>query len=73
MCFRLATLALEEGKQGDTGSNLVKEIEDIKGEHHPNRVQGQLRQDYIVKPKQTPDKLRDRKPETAPQSILINR
>ena len=57
----------EEGpEQGNTRSNLVEETKDAKGEHHPNGVRGELRQDYIVEPKQTPDKLRNWKPETAP-------
>ena len=53
-------------EQGNTRSDFMEEAEDTKSEHHPNRVRGQLRWDYVVEPKQTLDKLRDRKPETAP-------
>ena len=51
----------------------MEETKDAKGEHHPNGVQGQLRRDYIIEPKQTPDKFQDWKPETPPQSVLIDR
>ena len=59
-------------EQGNTRSNLVEETKDTKGENHPNGVRGQLRRDYIIEPKQTPDKLWDWKPETSPQSVLID-
>ena len=63
----------ESLEQGNTRSDLVEEAKNTKGECHPNRVRSQLRRDKVVEPKQTQNKLRDRKPETPPQRILIDR
>ena len=60
-------------EQGNMRSDFMEEAEDTKSEHHPNRVRSQLRWDYIVKSKKTPDKFWDWEPETPPQGILVDR
>ena len=57
----------------EAGEVAVKEEEDTKGQHYSNGVWSQLRRNYIIEPKQAPDKLRDWKSKTPPQSVLIDR
>ena len=73
LCLRVPSQHEESPEQGNTRYNLVEETKDTKGEHHPNGVRGQLRRDYIIEPKKTPDKLQDWKPETSLESVLIDR
>ena len=73
LCLWVPPQHKESSEQGDMRSNLIKETKDSESEHHPNGVRSQLRRDDIVESKQISDKLQNRKLETAPQSILIDR
>ena len=73
LSMRVSSQHEESPEQRSTRSNPMEETKDTEGQHYSNGIWSQLRRNYIIEPEQAPDKFRDWKSKTPPQSIMIDR
>ena len=56
LSMRVSSQHEESPEQRSTRSNPMEETKDTKGQHYSNGIWSQLRRNYIIEPKQAPDK-----------------